>query len=107
MYVDKKLRDVTAVQTLSRLNRTSFGKNSTFVMDFENTEEDIDALMEKIPSERLHYVGTDMATNYMRPVIDGMDDELFDLYLRYHFSICERCDCVGTSHHILDIFRKM
>ena len=41
MYVDKKLRDVTAVQTLSRLNRTTFGKNSTFVLDFENTEKDI------------------------------------------------------------------
>ena len=41
MYVDKKLRDVTAVQTLSRLNRTCPGKSSTFVLDFENTEEDI------------------------------------------------------------------
>ena len=41
MYVDKKLRDVTAVQTLSRLNRTCLGKSSTFVLDFENTEEDI------------------------------------------------------------------
>ena len=43
MYVDKKLHDVTAVQTLSRLNRTTSGKNSTFVLDFENTEEDIKA----------------------------------------------------------------
>ena len=41
MYVDKKLRGVAAVQTLSRLNRTCFGKESTFVLDFENTEEDI------------------------------------------------------------------
>lgn len=41
MYVDKKLRDVAAVQTLSRLNRTTRGKNSTFVLDFENTDEDI------------------------------------------------------------------
>lgn len=41
MYVDKRLRDVTAVQTLSRLNRTATGKNNTFVLDFENTEEDI------------------------------------------------------------------
>ena len=38
---NKKLKDVTAVQTLSRLNRTYPGKNSTFVLDFENTEEDI------------------------------------------------------------------
>ena len=35
------------------------------------------------------------------------DDELFGLYLQYHFAICERSDCVGTSHHILDIFRKL
>lgn len=68
--------------------------------------EDIDALMANFDVERLHYVGTDMATNYMRDVVDNMDDELFELYLRYHFSICERADCVGTSHHILDVFRK-
>ena len=41
MYVDKKLRDVTAVQTLSRLNRTAPYKENTFVLDFENTEQDI------------------------------------------------------------------
>jgi len=41
MYVDKKLHDVTAVQTLSRLNRTTQGKANTFILDFENSEEDI------------------------------------------------------------------
>lgn len=41
MYVDKKLKDVNAVQTLSRLNRTTRGKTSTFVLDFENSDEDI------------------------------------------------------------------
>jgi type I restriction enzyme R subunit len=43
MYVDKKLRDVNAVQTLSRLNRTlwSKGKNDTVVLDFVNTADDI------------------------------------------------------------------
>ena len=70
-------------------------------------KEEIDALMADFSVERLHYVGADMATNYMRPVIDEMDDEMFNLYLRYHFAICERSDCVGTSHHILDIFRKL
>ncbi len=69
--------------------------------------EDIDALMADFETLRLHYVGTDMATNYMRPTIDEMDDEFFALYLRYHFAICERTDCVGTSHHILDIHRKL
>lgn len=69
-------------------------------------KEDIDRLMSIFPVTRLHYVGTDMATNYMRQTVDEMDDELFDLYLRYHFAICERSDLVGASHHILDIFRK-
>ena len=41
MYVDKKLRGIAAVQTLSRLNRKIHGKNSTFVLDFENEEKDI------------------------------------------------------------------
>lgn len=68
--------------------------------------EDIDALMSPFAATRLHYVGTDMATNYMRTVVDDMDDEFFALYLKYHFSICERADMVGVSHHILDIHRK-
>lgn len=69
-------------------------------------KEDIDNLMSVFPVTRLHYVGTDMATNYMRQTIDEMDEELFALYLQYHFTICERSDLVGASHHLLDIFRK-
>lgn len=41
MYVDKRLDGVKAVQTLSRLNRTYPGKDSTFVLDFANKAEDI------------------------------------------------------------------
>lgn len=69
--------------------------------------EDIDALMANFPVQRLHFVGTDMATNYMRPVVDEMDDDFFALFLQYHFTICERSDMVGVSHHFLDIFRKL
>lgn len=41
MIVDKKLRGVKAVQTLSRLNRTCPGKSDTFILDFINSQEDI------------------------------------------------------------------
>ncbi|MGO1056459.1 type I restriction endonuclease subunit R [Crossiella sp. CA198] len=46
MYVDKKLSGVTAVQTLSRLNRThrtagGEQKRKTFVLDFVNKPDDI------------------------------------------------------------------
>ena len=41
MIVDKKLRGVKAVQTLSRLNRIHPDKQDTFIIDFINTKEDI------------------------------------------------------------------
>ena len=41
MVVDKKLRDVKAVQTLCRLNRICPGKTDTFILDFVNTEKEI------------------------------------------------------------------
>ncbi|GHU40468.1 type I restriction endonuclease subunit R [Spirochaetia bacterium] len=41
MFVDKNLSGVKAVQTLSRVNRTMQGKNSTFILDFVNTAEDM------------------------------------------------------------------
>ncbi|WP_374457961.1 type I restriction endonuclease subunit R [Nocardioides sp.] len=46
MYVDKKLAGVKAVQTLSRLNRTHPGKEDTFVLDFANSAEEIQAAFE-------------------------------------------------------------
>ncbi|WP_251454150.1 DEAD/DEAH box helicase family protein [Microbacterium sp. Marseille-Q6648] len=51
MYVDKKLEEVYAVQTLSRLNRTYVSasgevKDSTFVLDFVNDPLDIQSAFE-------------------------------------------------------------
>ena len=41
MIVDKKLRGVKAVQTLSRLNRIHPDKEDTLIIDFVNTKDDI------------------------------------------------------------------
>ncbi len=41
MYVDKKLAGVDCVQTLSRLNRTFPGKESTYVLDFFNDPAEV------------------------------------------------------------------
>ncbi|MCM1122648.1 MAG: DEAD/DEAH box helicase family protein [Eubacterium sp.] len=46
MFVDKKLKGIKAVQTLSRLNRTCQGKTDTFILDFVNTAEEIKAAFE-------------------------------------------------------------
>ncbi len=41
MFVDKKLGGSSTVQTLSRLNRTTQGKDSTMVLDFVNDPEKV------------------------------------------------------------------
>jgi ubiquinone/menaquinone biosynthesis C-methylase UbiE len=69
-------------------------------------KEEIEELMKGYEVEHLHFVATDLATNYMRDTIDAMDEKMFETYLNYHFSICERADLVGATHHSLDIFRK-
>jgi type I restriction enzyme, R subunit len=41
MYVDKRLAGITAVQTLSRLNRAHDGKDTTYILDFVNNADEI------------------------------------------------------------------
>lgn len=75
------------------------------VFDLVRTE-DIAALDAAFPVERLRLVATDGATNYAREQIDEMDDDTFSKWMEYHFSICERQDLIGASHHTLDVLRK-
>ena len=51
MIVDKKLKGIKAVQTLSRLNRVCPGKKDTFILDFINTAEDIQNAFEPFYTE--------------------------------------------------------
>ncbi|TQJ33050.1 type I restriction endonuclease subunit R [Arthrobacter sp. SLBN-122] len=51
MYVDKKLSGITAVQTLSRLNRVTAGKDQTFVIDFVNDPDEILAAFQQYHKE--------------------------------------------------------
>ncbi len=69
-------------------------------------KEDIDRLMADFPTERLYYIATDLYTRHMDGAVDAMDEETFELYVKYHLTICERPDMVGLSHHTLDIRRK-
>lgn len=69
-------------------------------------KEDIDNLRKQFPVTQLHFIATDGYTNHMRDTVDQMDDAMYELYLKYHLTTCERQDMIGYSHHTLDIFRK-
>src|SRR4030066_934495 len=59
MYVDKKLRKVNAVQTLSRLNRRPPGKDNAFVLDFVNETEEIKEAFQPYYETTILSEGTD------------------------------------------------
>ncbi|MEA3350092.1 MAG: type I restriction endonuclease, partial [Chloroflexota bacterium] len=70
MYVDKTLAGIRAVQTLSRLNRAHPKKHDTFVLDFVNSVDVIEAafadyyrttiLSEETDSNKLHDLKADL-----------------------------------------------
>lgn len=69
--------------------------------------EDIDALNEQVGLQRIKLIAADGAANYMRPVLNAMDEETFSLFVQYHLSTCERTDLLGASAHTVDILQKI
>ena len=57
--------------------------------------------------KRIKIIAADGATNYMRECVDAMDDATFQVWMKYHFSICERMDLIGATNHSLDILKKI
>ncbi len=71
MYVDKKLFDIKAVQTLSRLNRCAPHKTDTFVLDFINNPADIQKSFERYYKTTVLSGETD--ANKLNDLIDNME----------------------------------
>ncbi len=67
---------------------------------------DIDALMSHFEVTRLNLVAADIFSSHISRAIDEMDDGTFELYMKFHLSICERGDLVGAARRCIDIFRK-
>lgn len=68
--------------------------------------EDIDSLMEQAEMKRVKIVSADGPADYMRRELNGMSQELFDKFIEYHLSTCERPELLGAGAHTLDILQK-
>jgi ubiquinone/menaquinone biosynthesis C-methylase UbiE len=68
--------------------------------------EQIDALNEAVGLKRIKIISADGPSDYMRPVLNAMDEETFETFIRYHLSTCERMDLIGAGSHTVDILRK-
>jgi len=90
------------------IDPVTFDTTSLPEMVFELVrKDDIDRLMAEFPVQRLHYVATDMISRIIRDGLANMSDKQFEMYLQYHFAVCERPDMVGVTHHSLDVFKKV
>lgn len=68
--------------------------------------EQIDALNRAVGLKRELIIAPDGPADYIRPVLNAMDEETFDLFLQYQLKNCERPELLGASSHTVDILRK-
>lgn len=68
--------------------------------------EEINKLKDESQMTRLQIIGVDGATDYIRPYINKLSNEDFEIYKKYQLSICERPELLGASSHIMDILKK-
>ena len=88
MFVDKKLRGVKAVQTLSRLNRSHKGKVDTYILDFANTADSIKAsfqpfyedtlLSDAVDVNVVYEYHTDLTKYHLWNTAD--EDKVYEIY---------------------------
>ena len=68
--------------------------------------EEINKLRDDAGMKRIKIIGVDGATDYIRPFVNKLSDEAFEIYKKYQLSICERPELLGASSHIMDILQK-
>lgn len=68
--------------------------------------EDIDLLNKTVGLKRLEIISQDGPSDYIRPIINKMDNDTFNEYINYHLTICSRPELLGASSHVLDIVTK-
>lgn len=68
--------------------------------------EQIDALNQAVGLKRELIIAPDGPADYIRPVLNAMDEETFELFLQYQLKNCERPELLGASSHTVDILRK-
>lgn len=68
--------------------------------------EDMEELNQNAGLARIQVISADGPANHMRTVLNALDDEEFEAFIKYHLSICERPDLMGAAGHTVDILQK-
>lgn len=68
--------------------------------------EDIDSLNNACGLKRIQIISPDGPANYLRNILNKMNEDEFNKFLDYHLATCERQDLIGAAAHTLDILKK-
>lgn len=68
--------------------------------------EEINELKDEVGLIREQIIAADGPADYMRRELNAMDEETFELFMKYHLATCERQELLGASAHTVDILRK-
>ena len=69
--------------------------------------DEIAELNTELNLERIKIVTPDGPANYLRPYLNQLTEEEFELFFQYHLATCERMDLMGAAAHTLDILKKV
>ena len=79
--------------------------NENELYDYVRIEQ-IHALNEAVGLKRELIIAPDGPADYIRPVLNAMDEKTFEIFLEYQLKNCERPELLGASSHTVDILRK-
>ena len=68
--------------------------------------EDINAYKDAAGVERIKLISADGPADYMRPILNAMDEKTFKCFIEYHLATCERPELIGAAAHTVDILKK-
>ncbi len=69
--------------------------------------EDINKLNKRVNLKRITTFTPDGPANYIRNELNKMNEEEFEIFLKYILEISERKDILGASAHIVDVLKKV
>lgn len=106
-FKDKHIKESIANGDLDENFKVMAGGNELYdVMRLEDIDIvnkcfNDDSISKRIARHKI--ISADGAATYMRQMLRSLDDEEFELFLKYHFATCERSDLLGASWHTVDI----
>lgn len=102
-FKEKHLKECIRENRFTENFRTVSSEKDLY--DYMRVEE-IGELAKASGLTRIKLITPDGPANYLRPVLNAMDEEEFELFIQYHLATCERQDLIGAAAHTVDILRK-